>query len=101
MPKGHPARLACFDTPFGIVTATKMVQRIWDVYKEELETVPPDLVLALRSAFDRSCVDDFRMIWGAGAGSGVQSEWLLENVCVSDILRPSSKHVGGNSCCSC
>ena len=31
-------------------------------------------------------------------GSGVHSEWLLENVCVSNILSSSSKYVGGNQC---
>ena len=31
-------------------------------------------------------------------GCGVQGERLLENVCVSNILGTSSKHVGGNQC---
>ena len=31
-------------------------------------------------------------------GSGVHGEWLLENVCVSNILSTSSKHNGGNQC---
>ena len=32
------------------------------------------------------------------AGPGVHSEWLLENVFVSNILRTTSKHVGRNQC---
>ena len=32
---------------------------------------PPDLVLAIRSAFDRSCVDDFWNVWSAGAEAGL------------------------------
>ena len=31
-------------------------------------------------------------------GSGVHSEWLLQNVCVTNILSTSSKHFGGNQC---
>ena len=39
----------------------------------ELGTVPPDLVLALRSAFERSCVDE---CWtGAEAGLLRASRW--------------------------
>ena len=51
--------------------ASREVQGIWDVYRKELEAVPPDLVLALRCAFDRSCVDDFWMVWSAGAEAGL------------------------------
>ena len=51
-------------------STSKVVQAIWDTYREELGTVPPDLKLALRSAFDRNCVDEFRNVWG-GAEAGV------------------------------
>ena len=34
-------------------------------------TVPPDQVLALRSAFDRSCVDLFSKVWSAAAEAGL------------------------------
>ena len=30
------------------------VQDIWDIHREELGVVPPDLILAFRAAFDRS-----------------------------------------------
>ena len=33
--------------------------------------VPPDLILALRSAFDRSCVDESWKVWSAGAEAGL------------------------------
>ena len=36
-----------------------LVQDVWDVYREELEVVPNDVVLALRDAVSRSAVDDF------------------------------------------
>ena len=42
-----------------------------DIYAEELGTVPPDLVLALRSAFDRNCVDEFWSVWSAGSEVGL------------------------------
>ena len=42
-----------------------------DVYAEESGTVPPDLVLALRSAFDWNCVDEFWSVWSAGSEVGL------------------------------
>ena len=48
-------------------SASRVVQDMWDVYREDLGSVPPDLVLALRSAFDRNCVDEFWKNWSAGA----------------------------------
>ena len=48
-----------------------MVQGIGDIYREELGTVPPDLILALRSAFDMICVDEFWKVWSAGAEAGL------------------------------
>ena len=66
----QPVWLACWvDTPgTSAFSASKVVQDIWDIYREELGTVPPDLVLALRSAFDSNCVDEFWNVWSAGAG---------------------------------
>ena len=52
-------------------SATKVVHGIWEVYREELDSVPPDLVLALRSAFDRSGVDEFWGVWSVGAEAGL------------------------------
>ena len=40
-------------------TATRAVQDVWDVYRDELGQVPGDVVLALRDAVSRSAVDDF------------------------------------------
>ena len=62
---GRPARLAC------LLFAAKVVQGVWDVYREELEAVPPDLVPALWSAFHRSCVDEFWSVWSVGAEAGL------------------------------
>ena len=50
--------MACLlvDTPDkSASSASKAVQDICDIYGEELGAVPPDLILALRSAFDKNC----------------------------------------------
>ena len=39
-------------------SAARVVQDVWDVYWDELAAVPPHVVLALRNAVSRSCVDD-------------------------------------------
>ena len=40
-------------------SSTRMVQDVWDVYREELGVVPEDVVLALRDAVSRLSVDGF------------------------------------------
>ena len=40
-------------------SSTRVVQDVWDVYREELGVVPEDVVLALRDAVSRFSVDDF------------------------------------------
>ena len=52
---------ACWlDTPDrSSSSATRAVQYVWDVYRDELGEVPGDVVLALRDAVSRSTVDDF------------------------------------------
>ena len=40
-------------------SASRAVQDVWDVYRDELGQVPEDAVLALRDAISRSAVDDF------------------------------------------
>ena len=52
-------------------SASEMAQDIWDVYTGELATVLPDPFLALRSAFDRNCVEEFWNVWSAGAEAGL------------------------------
>ena len=56
-----PVFFACWiDTPDrSSSSVARVVQDAWDVYRDELAAVPPDVVLALRDAFSRSCVDDF------------------------------------------
>ena len=52
---------ACWlDTPDGSSSSsTRVVQDVWDVYRNELGVVPDEVVLALKDAASRSSVDDF------------------------------------------
>ena len=52
-------------------SATRVVQDVWDVYRDELGVVPQDVVLALRDAVSRSSVDDFWTIWSQSAEAGL------------------------------
>ena len=60
-------------------SSSRLVQDVWDVYREELGVVPNDVVLALRDAVSRSAVDDFRSFWSSKCGgrfiSGLCSCW--------------------------
>ena len=60
----QPVWAACWlDTPDrSSSSATRGVQDVWDVYRDELGQVPGDVVLALRDAISRSAVDDFLAI---------------------------------------
>ena len=44
-------------------SSTRDVQDVWDVFRDEFEVVPDDVVLALRDAASRFYVDDFWTIW--------------------------------------
>ena len=57
----QPIWPACWlDTPDrSSSSSTRMVQNVWDIYREELGVVPDDVILALRDAVSRSSVDDF------------------------------------------
>ena len=61
----QPLWLACWiDTPDrSSSSVSRAVQDAWDVYRDELGAVPPDVVLALRDAVSRSSVDDCWSIW--------------------------------------
>ena len=82
---------ACWlDTPCRSATsASKVVQDNWDIYREELEVVLPDLILALRSAFDKKCVDEFWNVWSAGAEAGLLQSWQRAGGPVSSGLSAS------------
>ena len=52
-------------------STTRVVQDVWDVYRDELGVVPDDVVLALRDAVSKSSVDDFRSLWSQSAEAGL------------------------------
>ena len=69
-----PARW--IDTPDGSSSSvSRAVQDAWDVHREELGVVPPDVVLALGGAVSRSCVDVFWAIWSKSAEAGLFSAY--------------------------
>ena len=61
----QPLCPACWlDTPDrSSSSSSRIVQDVWDVYRDVLGVVPDDVVLALRDAVSRSAVDDFWSIW--------------------------------------
>ena len=70
----EPVWPACWiDTPDrpSSSSSIRTVQDAWDVYKEELGVVPPDLVLTLRNEYDRSDVNVFWKAWSKGAEEGL------------------------------
>ena len=68
----QPVWPACWnDTRERSSSVARVVQDAWDVYRDELAAVPPDVVLALRDAATRSCVDDFWIVWSRSAEAGL------------------------------
>ena len=70
---------ACWlDTPDrSSSSSTRMVQDVWDVYREELGMVPEEVVMALRGAVSRFSVDDFWSIWSSHAEAGLFRAYSL------------------------
>ena len=69
----QPIWPACWlDTPDrSSSSSTRVVQDVWDVYRDELGVVPEEVVLALRSAVSGSSVDDFWSTWSRNAEAGL------------------------------
>ena len=69
----QPVWHACWlDTPDGSSSSpARVVQDVWDVYRDELGMVPAEVVLALRDAVSRSAVDDFWFTWTHNAVAGL------------------------------
>ena len=68
----QPIWPACWlDTPDrSSSSSTRIVQDVWDIYRDELGVVPEEVVLALRDAASRSSVDDFWSVWSRNAEFG-------------------------------
>ena len=52
-------------------SATRVVQDVWDVYRDELGVVPAEVVFALRDAVFRTSVDYFWFLWSPHAEAGL------------------------------
>ena len=75
----QPVWPACWlDTPDGSSSSsTRVVQDVWDVYRDELGVVPEEFVLALRNAVSMSSVDDFWSVWSRNAEAGLFRAYSL------------------------
>ena len=58
-------------------SSTRIVQDVWDIYRDELGVVPDDVVFALRDAVSRSALDDFWSIWSSDAEAGLFRAYSL------------------------
>ena len=69
----QPIWLACWlDTPDrSSSSSSRVVQDVWDIYRDVLGAVPEEVVLAFRDAVSRSSVDDFGSIWSRSAEEGL------------------------------
>ena len=104
----QPIWLACWlDTPDrSSSSSSRIVQDVWDVYRDVLGVVPDEVVRALRDAASRSAVDDFWSIWSknteaglfrayapAGGPTAAGSSAFLGR----DLLRIRSRRLGGRA----
>ena len=69
----QPLWPACWlDTPDrSSSSSSRVVQDVWDVYRDVLGVVPEQVIHALRDAASRSSVDDFWSIWSKNAEAGL------------------------------
>ena len=58
-------------------SSSRLVQDVWDVYRDELGVVPNVVVLALRDAVSRSAVDDVWSFWSSNAKAGLFRAYAL------------------------
>ena len=88
----QPVWPACWiDTPGrSSSSSTRAVQEAWDLFREELGVVPPDLVLTLGSQYSRSDVDGFWIAWSKGAEEGLFCTVSVKVMWLMPRLRSSS-----------
>ena len=70
---------ACWlDTPNrSSSSSSRVVQDVWDVYRDVLGVVPDEVVRSLRDAATRSAIDDFWSIWSKNAEAGLFRAYTL------------------------
>ena len=75
----RPLWPACWlDTPDrSSSSSSRVVQDVWDVYRDVLGVVPDEVVRSLRDAATRSSVDDFWSIWSKNAEAGLFRAYTL------------------------
>ena len=87
-------------------SSSRLVQDVWDVYRDVLGVVPNDVVLALRDAVSRSSVDDFWSIWSKNAEAGLLHAYTLAGGPIAagnlaflgrSCLRIRSRRLGGQA----
>ena len=101
----QPIWPACWvDTPGGSSSSsTRVVQDIWDVYRDELGVEPDEVVLALRCAASRSSVDDFWSFWSGSAEAGLFRAYSTATEAGSSaflgrgLLRIRNRRLGGRA----
>ena len=89
----QPLWPACWlDTPDrSSSSSSRVVQDVWDIYRDVFGVVPEDVVLALRDAASRSAVDDFWSIWSGNAEAGLFRAYALAG---GPIIAGSSAFLG-------
>ena len=104
----QPLWPACWlDTPDRSSSlSSRVVQDVWDIYRDVLGIVPKDVVLALRDAASRSAVDDFWSIWSKNAEAGLFRAYALAGGPIAagssaflgrGLLRIRSRRLGGRA----
>ena len=104
----QPLWPACWlDTPDrSSSSSSRVVQDVWDVYRDVLGVVPEQVVLALRDAASRSSVDDFWSIWSKNAEAGLFNAYTLAEGPIAagnsaflgrGCLRIRSRRLGGQT----
>ena len=99
---------ACWlDTPDrSSSSSSRVVQDVWDVYRDVLGVVPEQVVLALRDAASSSSVDDFWSIWSKNAEAGLLNAYTLAGGPIAagnsaflgrSCLRIRSRRLGGKA----
>ena len=104
----QPLWPACWlDTPDrSSSSSSRIVQDVWDVYRDVLGVVPDEVVRALRDAASRSAVDDFWSIWSKSAEAGLFRAYTLAGGPIAagnsaflgrGFLRIRSRRLGGKA----
>ena len=104
----QPLWPACWlDTPDrSSSSSSRIVQDVWDIYRDVLGVVPDEVVRALRDAASRSAVDDFWSIWIKGAEAGLFRAYTLAGGPIAagnsaflgrGFLRIRSRRLGGKA----